>query len=52
MNAGGQLILRSEIEKLIKQINSGRVKRWEELQFLYLKENNIRSKNWLMHWRR
>jgi hypothetical protein len=38
MNAGGQLILRSEIDKLIKQINGGRVKDWESVHDFYIQQ--------------
>lgn len=36
MNAGGQLILRSEIDRLIKQIHSGRVKSWDDVHGFYI----------------
>lgn len=35
VNAGGQLILRSEMEKLIKQVHNGRVKSWDEIHGFY-----------------
>jgi hypothetical protein len=35
MNIGGQLILRSEIDKLVNQINNGRVKSWDVVHEFY-----------------
>jgi hypothetical protein len=35
MNVGGQLILRSEIDKLIKQINTGKMKGWDAVHDFY-----------------
>jgi len=49
MNAGGQLILRSEIDKLIKQINGGRVKDWESVHNFYTQQGQNYSYEKLAH---
>jgi hypothetical protein len=38
MNVGGQLILRSEIDKLNKQIISGKIKDWDALHNFYVQQ--------------
>jgi hypothetical protein len=38
MNVGGQLILRSEIDKLNKQIVSGKIKDWDALHNVYVQQ--------------
>jgi hypothetical protein len=40
MNVGGQLILRSEIDKLNKQIVSGRIKDWDAVHGFYAQQSN------------
>ena len=37
-NVGGQLILKTEFEKLIKQIHTGKVKRWDDVHDFYKKQ--------------
>jgi hypothetical protein len=49
MNAGGQLILRSEIDRLIKQVNSGRVKSWDDLHDFYILQGKQYSSDKLAH---
>lgn len=49
MNVGGQLILRSEIDKLIKQINAGRVKDWEAVHTFYKQQGKNYAYEKLVH---
>lgn len=49
MNAGGQLILRSEIDKLIKQINSGKIKGWDGVHSFYLQQAQQYEQEKLAH---
>jgi hypothetical protein len=49
MNVGGQLILRSEIDKLIKQINAGRAKDWEAVHTFYKQQGENYAYEKLAH---
>jgi hypothetical protein len=49
MNVGGQLILRSEIDKLIKQVNAGRVKDWESVHDFYVQQGKNYATEKLAH---
>ncbi len=48
-NAGGQLIRQSEIEKLIKQVHSGRVKSWNDIHAFYQEQGNNYNREQLVH---
>ncbi len=52
MNVGGQLILRSEVDKLNKQIVAGKVKRleWRTRLFMRNKARITPWKSWRMPW--
>jgi hypothetical protein len=49
MNVGGQLVLRSEIDNLIKQVKSGRVKSWDELHKFYILQSKQYAVDKLAH---
>jgi hypothetical protein len=49
MNVGGQLILRSEIDKLNKQIVSGKVKDWEAVHAFYVQQGKNYAAEKLAH---
>jgi hypothetical protein len=49
MNVGGQLILRSEIEKLVKQVHSGRIKSWEAVHAFYTEQGQRYANDKLGH---
>jgi uncharacterized protein DUF6819 len=49
MNVGGQLILRSEIDKLNKQIVSGRIKDWEAVHTFYVQQGQHYQNEKLAH---
>jgi hypothetical protein len=41
VNVGGQLILRSELEKQLRLIRSGRVKSWDDMHGFYAEQAKI-----------
>ena len=49
MNVGGQLILRTEIDKLIKQINAGKVKDWDAVHNFYVQQSKNYQTEKLAH---
>jgi hypothetical protein len=49
MNVGGQLILRSEIDKLNKQIVAGRIKDWEAVHSFYVQQGKNYQHEKLVH---
>jgi Nucleoside-diphosphate-sugar pyrophosphorylase involved in lipopolysaccharide biosynthesis/translation initiation factor 2B, gamma/epsilon subunits (eIF-2Bgamma/eIF-2Bepsilon) len=49
MNVGGQLILRSEIDKLIQQINTGKLKGWEAVHDFYRQQAKVYQQEKLAH---
>ena len=49
VNVGGQLILRTEIDKLIKQVQSGRVKSWDEIHAFYQAQAKQYATDKLVH---
>jgi hypothetical protein len=48
-NVGGQLILKTEVEKLIKQIHTGKIKRWEDVHDFYKKQGEDYPYQKLIH---
>jgi len=49
MNVGGQLILRSELDKHIRQIHNGKVKSWEEVHQFYVTQGEQYGQDKLVH---
>jgi hypothetical protein len=49
MNVGGQLILRSEIDKLNKQIVSGKIKDWNAVHAFYVQQGKSYAAEKLAH---
>ncbi|WP_431211223.1 DUF4954 family protein [Puia sp. P3] len=49
VNAGGQLIRESEMQKLIDQIHSGRIKSWDQIHQFYRQQNEQYSADRLQH---
>ena len=49
MNVGGQLILRTEIEKLIKQVHGNRIKSWDNLHDFYILQSKQYATDKLSH---
>jgi hypothetical protein len=49
INAGGQLIRESELQKLISQIHSGRVKSWEQIHQFYQQQGEQYEADKLQH---
>jgi hypothetical protein len=49
VNAGGQLIRESELEKLINQIHGGRVKTWEQVHQWYIRQGESYAADKLRH---
>jgi hypothetical protein len=49
MNVGGQLILRTEIDKLIKQIKSGKAKGWDGIHNFYVQQAKTYEQEKLAH---
>jgi hypothetical protein len=49
LNVGGQLIMRSELDKLIRQIHTGKVKSWEEVHQFYVTQGEQYAQGKLMH---
>jgi hypothetical protein len=49
MNVGGQLILRSEIDKLNKQIVTGKIKDWEAVHSFYVQQGKNYAAEKLAH---
>lgn len=49
VNAGGQLILRSALDKLIKQIHGGRVKSWNDIHAFYEQQAQSYQQEKLLH---
>lgn len=49
VNAGGQLILRTAIDKLIKQIHAGRVKSWNDIHAFYQQQAESYGQEKLLH---
>jgi hypothetical protein len=49
VNAGGQLILRTALEKLIKQIHTGRVKGWNDIHTFYQQQAQSYQYEKLLH---
>ncbi len=49
VNAGGQLIRESELQKLIRQIHSGRVKSWEQIHQWYKQQAEQYAADKLQH---
>jgi virulence-associated protein VapD len=49
LNIGGQLVQRSEVEKLKRNIRSGKVKSWEELHDFYKQQGAVYASDKLMH---
>lgn len=48
-NVGGQLILRSEIDRLVKQIHNGRIKSWENIHAFYSEQGQQYGQEKLIH---
>jgi hypothetical protein len=48
-NAGGQLVLTTAIDKLIKQIHSGRVKSWNDIHAFYTQQSAAYNHEKLLH---
>jgi hypothetical protein len=49
MNVGGQLILRSEVDKLIKLINTGKLKGWDAVHDFYREQAKTYQQEKLAH---
>jgi len=49
VNAGGQLIRASELQKLIQQIKSGKIKEWRQVHQFYTTQGENYSKDKLLH---
>jgi len=49
VNAGGQLIRESELEKLIRQIHSGKVREWEQVHQFYTRQGENYAQDKLLH---
>ncbi|MBN9381446.1 MAG: DUF4954 family protein [Chitinophagaceae bacterium] len=49
INAGGQLIRESELQKLIQQIKGGRIKDWKQVHQFYTTQGENYSKDKLQH---
>lgn len=49
MNVGGQLVLRNAVDKLIKQIHSGRTKSWEHVHSFYADQAGSYGPDLLVH---
>jgi hypothetical protein len=49
VNAGGQLIRESEMQKLIDQIHSGRIKSWDQIHQFYRQQNEQYTADRLQH---
>lgn len=49
VNAGGQLILRTAIDKLIKQVHAGRVKSWNDIHAFYQQQAAGYGQEKLLH---
>lgn len=49
INVGGQLILKSEFQKLIKNIHSGKIKGWEDVHNFYIKQGEEYGYQKLLH---
>ncbi|NII27744.1 DUF4954 family protein [Pseudoflavitalea sp. X16] len=49
VNAGGQLILRTAIDKLIKQVHAGRVKSWNDIHTFYQQQAASYGQEKLLH---
>jgi hypothetical protein len=48
-NAGGQLVQQQELNKLIKDVQSGKIKSWEEVHHFYTKQGEQYSYQKLLH---
>lgn len=48
-NVGGQLIPRVEVDLIIKKINNGKIKSWDELHLLYQQQAHLYSSQKLTH---
>ncbi|MFT3824990.1 MAG: DUF4954 family protein [Chitinophagaceae bacterium] len=48
-NAGGQLIRQTEIEKLIRNVHTGRVKSWNDIHLFYKEQGNNYTREKLAH---
>mgnify|MGYP000196675330 CR=1 FL=1 len=49
VNVGGQLILRSELDKMIKQVHTGRIKNWDDLHAFYAAQSGQYAADKLAH---
>jgi hypothetical protein len=49
INAGGQLVLRTALDKLIKQIHAGRIKSWNDIHAFYGQQAQAYSQEKLFH---
>ena len=49
VNIGGQLIKKLELEKLVKQIHSGKIKGWDQIHGFYEKEGALAARAKLQH---
>lgn len=49
INAGGQLIIRSALDKLIKQIHAGRIKSWTDIHSFYEQQSQNYPQEKLAH---
>ncbi|MBO9565280.1 MAG: DUF4954 family protein [Niastella sp.] len=49
VNAGGQLILRTALDKLIKQVHTGRVKSWNDIHAFYQQQAQSYQYGKLLH---
>jgi hypothetical protein len=49
VNVGGQLILRSEVDKQIKGVRAGRIKGWEEMHAFYAQQGKNYAADKLAH---
>jgi hypothetical protein len=49
MNAGGQLVLRTAMEKLVKQVHSGRIKSWNDIHAFYAQQSESYGQEKLFH---
>jgi hypothetical protein len=49
VNVGGQLIRKSELEKLISQIHAGKIRSWDGIHQFYIRQGNQYAMDKLLH---
>lgn len=49
VNAGGQLMTKSSVETLIKNVHSGRIKNWDDVHAYYKKQGELYGEQKLQH---